>query len=93
VADVNHSNQSDPGHPSGFNPRVGIEDGNEYRSSGSFLTGANSGHFIVNPNILLDPGVTLPAAGGNFHLGEHSTGFNPISDLLHCISDRAGICQ
>jgi len=59
----------------GFNPRLGIEGGNEYRSPGSFWTGANSGHFIVNPNILLDPGVTLPAAGGRMHFGEH----NPYS--------------
>jgi hypothetical protein len=59
----------------GFNPRLGIEGGNEYRSPGSFWTGANSGHFIVNPNILRDPGVTLPAAGGSMHFGEH----NPYS--------------
>ena len=59
----------------GFNPRLGIEGSNEYRSPGSFWTGANSGHFIVNPNILRDPGVTLPAAGGSMHFGEH----NPYS--------------
>jgi RHS repeat-associated protein len=77
----------------GFNPRYGTEGGNEYRSPGSGLTGANSGHFIVNPNILLDPGVTLPVAGGSMHFGEHSFGFNPISDILHCVSDGAGVCQ
>ena len=53
----------------GFNPRYGTEGGNEYRSPGSGLTGANSGHFIVNPNILLDPGVTLPVAGGGVSWG------------------------
>lgn len=70
----------------GFNPRYGTEGGNEYRSPGSGLTGANSGHFIVTPN------ASVPAAG-TMHFGEHSFGFNPLSDLLHCTSDRAGICQ
>ena len=71
----------------GFAPHWGTEGGNEYRSPGSFWTGADSGHFIVNPN------ATLPAVG-NMHFGEH----NPYSGsglgaILHCVEDRAGVCQ
>jgi hypothetical protein len=71
----------------GFAPHWGTEGGNEYRSPGSFWTGADSGHFIVNPN------ATLPAVG-NMHFGEH----NPYSGLglgaiWHCVDDRAGVCQ
>jgi hypothetical protein len=78
----------------GFNQRSGTEGGIEYRSSGSGLTGANSGHFILNPNVIIDPGVSLPVAGGDVHFGEHNpySGFG-IGLALHCFSDRAGYCQ
>jgi len=46
-----------------------------------------------NPTILIDPGVTLPAVGGSMHFGEHAFGWNPISDVLHCVSDKAGKCS
>jgi RHS repeat-associated protein len=79
----------------GFNHVPGTEEGSEYRSSGSFLTGSNSGHFIVNPNLLLDPGSTLPAAGGDMHFGEHNVygGIGGLGAILHCTSDGAGYCQ
>jgi RHS repeat-associated protein len=52
----------------GFKSRWGTENGDEYRSPGSTFTGANSGHFIVNPK-------SAVPASGTMHFGEH----NPYS--------------
>lgn len=65
---------------------------NEYRSSGNLVTGANSGHFNVY-ELNLNLNGAVPQAQGNMHFGEHSFGLNPLSDFLHCVSDRAGWCQ
>ncbi len=63
----------------GFDSHWGTENGNEYRSRGSFLTGANSGHFIV------DPKSSVPAAG-NMHFGEHDP-FSPLGWAIHIPSE------
>jgi hypothetical protein len=67
----------------------------EYRSRGSFWTGADSGHFNVY-QIDLAPQLSVPHAQGDMHVGE----YNPFSTdpfgfglAAHCLSDRAGICQ
>ena len=55
----------------GFNPRSGENVGmNEYRSPGSFWTGANSAHFNVF-QIGLKPWLSVPQAQGDMHFGEH----------------------
>jgi RHS repeat-associated protein len=71
----------------GFSPRYGIEGGDEFRSSGTFWTGSNSGHFIVTPKVLLDPGVTVPAAGGTMHFGEHTL-YSPFGWAPHISEAR-----
>ena len=63
----------------GFQPHVGTEGGDEFRSRGSFLTGANSGHFIVNPN------ASVPKMG-DMHFGEHNP-FSPIGWGIHIPSE------
>jgi len=55
----------------GFKPRSGENVGmNEYRSPGSFWTGANSAHFNVF-QIGLKPWLAVPQAQGDMHFGEH----------------------
>jgi RHS repeat-associated protein len=55
----------------GFDPRSGENVGmNEYRSPGSFWTGANSAHFNVF-QIGLKPWLSVPQAQGDMHFGEH----------------------
>jgi RHS repeat-associated protein len=75
-------------HKWGENPGM-----HEYRSSGTSWFGSNSAHFNVNPQALIDPGATVPAAGGNMHFGEHNPFTLPFGAIGHCAEDRAGICQ
>jgi len=76
----------------GFVPTFGENTGiREFRTPGTTLTGTNSAHFNLIPRVLIDPGSTLPAAGGTVHFGEHFP-YNPIGLLLHCVSDQAGPC-
>jgi hypothetical protein len=63
---------------------------NEYRSRGSSWTGANSGHFNVDPKA--DPGATVPTTRGDMHFGEHNP-FRLFGWLAHCASDGAGVCE
>lgn len=60
---------------------------NSYRSPGSFLTGANSGHFNVY-EINLNPLSSVPQAQGNMHFGEHDP-FRGVGALAHCFADGA----
>jgi RHS repeat-associated protein len=76
----------------GFVPTFGENTGiREFRTPGTTLTGSNSAHLNLIPRVLIDPGSTLPAAGGTVHFGEHFP-YNPIGLLLHCVSDQAGPC-
>jgi RHS repeat-associated protein len=59
----------------------------EYRSSGSFLTGADSGHVKIY-KINLNPDSSMPQAQGTMHFGEHNP-FNPFGLLAHCLFDGA----
>jgi len=66
----------------------------EYRSKGSFWTGADSGHFNVF-QINLKPWLSVPQAQGDMHVGEHNPfgGQFGLGTVAHCGSDRAGVCQ
>lgn len=61
----------------GFIQRAGTEGGIEFRSPGSGLTGANSGHFIIDSN----PRVSVPTSG-NMHFGEHNP-YSPLGWAIH----------
>jgi RHS repeat-associated protein len=75
-----------------YSPLLGENAGqNEYRSPGSFWTGANSTHFNVD-QINLAPRGSVPSAGGDFHTGEHNLK-NPIAAGYHCFSDHASACS
>lgn len=66
----------------GFNPRSGENVGmNEYRSPGSFWTGANSSHFNVF-QIGLKPWLSVPQAQGDMHFGEHNP-YSPFGWVPH----------
>jgi hypothetical protein len=66
----------------GFNPRPGDNVGmNEYRSPGSFWTGANSSHFNVF-QIGLKPWLSVPQAQGDMHFGEHNP-YSPFGWVPH----------
>jgi RHS repeat-associated protein len=66
----------------GFNPRSGENVGmNEYRSPGSFWTGANSSHFSVF-QIGLKPWLSVPQAQGDMHFGEHNP-YSPFGWVPH----------
>jgi hypothetical protein len=52
----------------------------EYRSRGSFWTGANSAHFNVSPQA--DPAATVPTTRGDMHFGEHNP-FSPFGWAPH----------
>ncbi len=59
---------------------VGFNSGfDEYRSWGTGLSGANSGHFNVE-RAKTNPASTVPTTG-NMHLGEH----NPVQNLPYHI--------
>jgi RHS repeat-associated protein len=60
---------------------------NTFRSPGSFLTGANSGHFNIY-EINLNPLSSVPQAQGNMHFGEHDP-FRGVGALAHCFADGA----
>jgi hypothetical protein len=76
-----------------FKPHRGENAGmQEYRSRGSFWSGANSAHFNVNPKMITLPGATVPSTDGDMHFGEHNP-FSPLGWAAHCASDRAGICE
>jgi len=59
----------------------------EYRSQGSFWTGADSDHFNVKKSPGLDP-TGEPSVRGNMHVGEYNP-FRPFGWAFHCIKDRA----
>jgi RHS repeat-associated protein len=66
----------------GSNPRSGENVGmNEYRSPGSFWTGANSSHFNVF-QIGLKPWLSVPQAQGDMHFGEHNP-YSPFGWVPH----------
>jgi hypothetical protein len=73
----------------GFGPANGLyEPGfNVFRSPGTGLLSANSGHFNVY-QIIVDPLYNPPKASGNMHFGEHDPS-NPVSTAAHCIEDQA----
>ena len=60
----------------------------EYRSRGTFLTGAGSGHFNIQRVMEADPRTGLSYTSGNMHVGEHNP-FSPIGFPLHCLEDGA----
>jgi hypothetical protein len=65
----------------GFHQTVGLNTGmDEYRSSGNFWTGANSGHFNVF-QINLKPWLDVPQAQGDMHFGEHNPRLSPREHL------------
>lgn len=61
----------------GFIQRAGTEGGIEFRSPGSGLTGANSGHFIIDNN----PRISVPTSG-SMHFGEHNP-YSPLGWSIH----------
>jgi hypothetical protein len=65
-----------------FHAPLNEEPGTGYRSWGQLFTGANSGHFII------DPAATLPAYG-NMHFGEHNPFMPPFGLEDHCKLDNA----
>jgi RHS repeat-associated protein len=66
----------------GFQNVPGMNGGmDEYRSRGSIIMGAGSGHFNVN-QILLSPRGAIPQATGNMHFGEHDP-FSPLGWTIH----------
>ena len=62
---------------------------NEYRSPGSFWTGADSGHFNMY-RINLEPWLGVPQAQGDMHFGEHNPFSNEVGLALHCAPNSVG---
>jgi hypothetical protein len=66
----------------GFDTHSGENVGmNEYRSPGSFWTGATSSHFNVF-QIGLKPWLSVPQAQGDMHFGEHNP-YSPFGWVPH----------
>jgi hypothetical protein len=65
----------------------------EYRSSGSFFTGADSGHFNVDKTTYMNDATSTPYVSGDMHFGEHNLfrGLG-LGAIYHCLSDEAGPC-
>ena len=71
-------------YPAGENPGM-----NEYRSSGSFWTSANSGHFNLY-EINLKPWLGVPQSQGDMHFGEHNPFTSNIGSVAHCAPSSVG---